>query len=118
MKLGSGPRPVQHADWIEEGKARFGPDVRKWRFKCPSCGHVQTFEDFVALGMNPNQAQTIVGFSCIGRWRTSTALNVVGFGELDKGSGCNYAGGGLFRIAPTLVKFEGGERYTFGWDGE
>jgi hypothetical protein len=37
---------IKHEDWLAEGKAKFGEDVSKWKFKCPACGHIQTQNDF------------------------------------------------------------------------
>ena len=82
-------------DWRAEGARRFGDDHMKWRFVCPSCGHVQTPADYKAV----NAPETAVAFSCIGRW-TPGATGEIG----QKGKGpCNYAGGGLFRLNPIRV---------------
>lgn len=80
---------VLHADWVQEAVRRFGRDPKLWRFKCPVCGHVATVADYVAAGAPEGS----IGFSCIGRWT---------------GDGCNYAGGGLFRINPVRVRMEDG----------
>jgi len=82
-------------DWRAEGVRRFGEDHMKWRFVCPSCGHVQTPADYKAV----NAPERAVAFSCIGR-RTPGATGEIG----QKGKGpCNYAGGGLFRLNPIRV---------------
>jgi hypothetical protein len=98
-------------DWHKLAIEKFGMDPNKWKFTCPSCGHVQTRQDFLDLGMSPRNVDTIVSFSCIGRWNLR---DVVGFCEKSKGSGCDYAGAGLFRISPyTVVLPTGEERPTF-----
>lgn len=97
-------RTVTLGEWHAEGKERFGGDPKQWKFICPGCGHVQSYQDFLDLGMEPKMAQGFVGFSCIGRWKGG-----VEFGEQDEGNGCIYAGGGLFRVNPVLVEYGGPE---------
>ena len=66
---------VTHERWLAEGTARFGPDMRDWKFVCPSCGDVAGARDFaVALAANPRErggrrirASEIVARECIGR---------------------------------------------------
>ena len=72
--------------WRAEGQRRFGPDVMKWRFICPVCKTIQTPQDYKDTGAK----ETVVAFSCIGRWNGLTR-------------GCDYAGGGLFRLNPVHV---------------
>ncbi len=89
-------------EWIAEGKRLFGDDMLKWRFVCPSCGHIQTPEDFRRYkekGATPDTAY----FNCIGRYD--------GHENVDMCSGkspCNYSGGGLFGLNP--VKVTNGEK--------
>lgn len=86
-------------EWLTEGYRRFGPDQMKWRFVCPSCGHVASVQDYKDAGA----AVSVVAFSCIGRWMDHPRD---AFGE---GPGpCNYAGGGLIGINPVEVD---GHRY-------
>ena len=35
---------ISKNEWMEEGKKRFGEDFAKWKFKCPSCGKIQSYE--------------------------------------------------------------------------
>jgi hypothetical protein len=89
-------RTISEADWRAEGAKRFGEDMMKWRFVCPSCGHVATVADWHAAGA-PADA---VAFSCVGRWIPSSIATI-----FEKGKGpCNYAGGGLFKINPVIVE--------------
>lgn len=82
-------------EWRVEAIRRFGDDEMQWRFKCPSCGHVASTEDYQAAGAKSSH----VGFSCIGRFLPK--CNEAFSGE---GSGpCNYAGGGLIGINPVAV---------------
>ena len=115
-------RKVTLREWQAEGIARFGPDPLLWRFKCPSCGKIQTAKDFAEVGCEPRLIHVTLGFSCIGRWRSRLPDNnvVPALGlEMDAGDGCTYAGGGLFCVAPTLVIISETDcAPVFGWDGE
>lgn len=88
-------------EYMNEAISRFGEDREQWRFICPSCGHVASAADYKQAGA-PEGA---VGFSCIGRW-LSTSSDA--FGGQNSGP-CNYAGGGLFNISP--VEIVGHGRY-------
>ena len=96
--------------WKEKGKQLFGEDVLKWRFVCPSCGHIQTPEDFRPYkgeGATPD----IAYFSCIGRYD--------GHGDTVMCSGkspCNYTSGGLFNLAPVMVTDGDNKHYCFAFD--
>jgi hypothetical protein len=87
-------RKVELTEWLEEGESLFGKDKTKWRFKCPSCGNSQTFDEFVPL-MDKEKIESVLYFSCIGRW--------------DKTQGCDYTLGGLFVIANVYVIKDGKE---------
>ena len=53
--------------WLDKGKKLFGDDMMSWQFKCPSCGNMQTPEDFREFkddGADPNDAYQ----KCIGRY--------------------------------------------------
>lgn len=107
---------IELEDWHRQAIERFGPDPNHWRFVCPSCGHVQTRQDFLDLGMSQRQVDTIVGFSCIGRWNVTHRSEVVGYCEQSRGYGCTYAGGGSINISPMTVLLPAGEeRPTFGF---
>lgn len=94
-------------EWRQEGVKRFGNDEMKWRFVCPSCGHVATVEDWKKVGASEGE----VAFSCVGR-------HIVGsteaFGKRGRGP-CDYAGGGLIRLNP--VQIEGREGNVFQFAG-
>lgn len=91
-------------EWRAEGKRRFGDDALKWRFVCPSCTHVASAEDYRKAGA----PSTAVGFSCIGRWLETQVEAFDG-----AGGPCNYAGGGLIRINPVLVRDGENEHQLF-----
>jgi hypothetical protein len=88
------------AEWTANGRAKFGDDSRRWKFKCPSCGHVAFVEDWFKAGA-PEGA---VAFSCVGRWLKADDAKTFQL----KGGPCLYSGGGLFRLNPVKVIDEGG----------
>lgn len=95
-------------EWYEKGKELFGPEVTKWRFTCPACGHVASVQEYKDAGA-PEGA---VGFNCIGRYLKGPVRQAFA-----KGPGpCNYAGGGLIRLAPFDV--DGHRVFAFAEAGE
>lgn len=95
-------------DWLEKGKALFGEDFLKWKFKCPICGNVQTpeeFREFKDKGANADSARC----ECIGRYMPKEKVTTA-FGEKNKKvkSPCDYAAYGLFRIGH-VIKLDNGE---------
>jgi hypothetical protein len=95
---------MTHEEWLAEGRRRFGDDIMRWRFVCPSCGHVASVQDWKNAGATEGE----VAFSCVGRRTGGSAA----FGERGKGP-CNYAGGGLFRINPVSIVKDGQEHDRF-----
>ncbi len=71
--------------WQEEGKRRFGDNVRNWKFKCPKCGNVASGEEFIKYTADINA----IYCECIGRY--------------NKDKGCNWAAYGLFDICTVHV---------------
>ena len=84
-------------EWHEKGKRLFG-DYKKWKFKCCNCGNIQTIEDFENLNISNLDPETVVFFSCIGRW-IEGSQGTLG----NKKSPCNYTLGGLFDIGKVKV---------------
>lgn len=104
---------MTHEEWTADGKRRFGDDMMTWRFVCPSCGHVQTANDYKAAGA----PSTVVGFSCIGRWLPGGAEHAQKIKDAtfkQNGGPCDYAGGGLIGLNP--VKVGGGYFFAFAED--
>lgn len=94
---------MTHDEWIAEATRRFGDDPMAWRFVCPSCGHVASAQDWI----NAGAPKETIAFSCVGRWTGATA-------ELGERPGpCNYTGGGLFRLNPVIVEYNGTGQSTF-----
>lgn len=102
--------PISLEEWKAKGKELFGEDALKWRFKCPSCGHVQTPQDFKDLGVDPN----LVYRNCIGRYD--------GHMDVDMGTKpgpCNYTSSGLLNINPVPVRdIDGNIKYVFAFAEE
>ena len=81
-------RRISHAKFLEELTTKYTTDKNKWAFKCPSCGNVQTIQDFIDIKENP----TNVNFSCIGRYT--------------EGRGCNWTLGGLLKIHSLEIEMD------------
>lgn len=91
-------RQISYPSWLAEGKAKFGDDVRKWAFVCPSCKTRITVQEYADAGA-PEGA---VAFSCIGRYLGKVAK------EMGSSPGpCNYTGGGLFKLNPVMITGNG-----------
>lgn len=57
-------RRMSHHALGVEAVTRFGIDARKWRFRCPACGHTQTVNDI------PPERMFDVATACFGCGRT------------------------------------------------
>ena len=95
-------------EWLARGKALFGEDFMKWKFKCPICGNVASMGDFRQYkdkGAQPDSAAT----GCIGRFSGGRSA------FYDKGSGpCDYAAFGFFKLTYLVVVQEDGtEQHVF-----
>ena len=77
-------------EWLEEGKQKYGEDVKKWKFKCPACGHISSVQEFIDAGAGGNSAYQ----ECIGRVNNGKGED--GMKGKDNGYGCNWAAFGLF----------------------
>ena len=98
-------------EWQEEARARFGEDSRKWKFRCPACGHEQSIQEFLDIGADPNSAYQ----GCIGR-RTGKGSPVEG-----DSSGCNWAAYGFFGTmgkGRIVIADDGEEVEVFAFAGE
>jgi hypothetical protein len=89
------PPALTAEQWRAQAIDRFGADPLKWRFVCPSCGHVAAVEDWKNAGASESQA----AFSCVGRYTGADDSKTF----RNAGGPCTYAGGGLFRLNPVEV---------------
>lgn len=99
-------RKITHEEWEKEAIEKFGKDPLGWKFVCPMCGHIASIQDWKDAGASEGE----VAFSCVGR-RTKDPAKAFGGGK--KKGPCDYAGGGLFRVNPVHVEYDGGVRETF-----
>ena len=97
--------------WMGQGRTLYGPDFKKWKFKCPVCKGTQTAQDFADLGVDPKNYSGRFYFSCIGRFKKGS-LKGLGSGEGDAALGCDYSSGGLFVLNKKFVIDEGDEKPT------
>lgn len=110
-EIGAALQEIAHEAWLARGRALFGPDWRQWRFVCPSCGHVQSGEDFLPF-MGEEAARSVVGYACIGRYD-----GVHGAVPMWSEPGpCNYSNGGLLCIADVYVIHQGARIPVFAFD--
>ena len=57
------PKRYTEAEWKARGEELFGPDLKKWAFRCPVCGRTQTAEDFELAGLSGE----LVYLDCLAR---------------------------------------------------
>jgi len=94
-------------EWLIEGERLFGKDKKKWKFVCPSCGNIQSYEDFEKLPNKPEEIQDYMAFTCIGRFLPDCKGTI-----FNKEKPCNYTNGGLFDFSKVKVKTEDGESHS------
>ena len=99
-------KEVTLEEFMAEGEKLFGPDCKTWKFKCVICKTPQSMEDLVAAGASPEEAEGLIGFSCIGR------LTEAGEWKKDEapGRGCNWSLGGLFQLHDKVVIMPDGHK--------
>ncbi len=84
---------IPFKEWENLGIKLFGEKRRNWKFKCVSCGEIQSGEDFIKAKVK--DPQLYPHFSCIGRFV--------------KGRGCDWTLGGLLTIQKLEVITEDGK---------
>jgi hypothetical protein len=92
-------------EWRAEGVRLFGEDIKNWKFICPSCGNIQTINDFKKY-KNKGAIPSDVYFNCIGRF-SGDGGHIGGNGGTVKP--CNYTTGGFFNLSPVEIKDGGGK---------
>ncbi|MBT8454165.1 MAG: hypothetical protein KJO40_19535 [Deltaproteobacteria bacterium] len=115
--------PLTREQWMERARELFGDEPRDWKVVCPVCGTVQSCRDFEEHTDIPKeQISGYMGFSCIGRWARGGCEHEGIMGKADKPGpdrmGCDYAGGGLFKLNPVTVTHDGREHHVFAFAEE
>jgi len=91
---------MPHAEWLAEGRRRFGDDPKSWQFRCPVCGNIQTMEDFERVVAGPHSVYQ----ECIGRHLPSRASDFAQTPAKDgTKSPCDYAAYGLFQFGWKVI---------------
>ena len=96
---------------FDEVRAAFnaqGVHPADYAWVCPVCKTVQSARDFAAAGVSADEANSQVGFSCIGRWR----LGWVGW-ERAFGQGCDWTLGGQLQIHELEIVDEDGRKHPY-----
>lgn len=65
-------RTITLAEFHEEARARFGPDMTRWAYQCPVCGDIATAADVrlalavheVAFGPHGTTYRQVLGQAC------------------------------------------------------
>jgi hypothetical protein len=94
------PRRITHDEWVREGMDIFGEECSEWEFKCPNCGCVQSFDDWVLLGIRPSEIGHYLGYCCLGV-------------AADNGLGCDCSLADLPELAALAVDTDDGVRLQF-----
>lgn len=88
---------ISKVDWVAEGEKRFGKDAKGWKFKCPMCGRVQSYniirDEIVSGTFKPKRV---------------FKMNEAGMPEATiyaecTGAGCNYVSYGFFSGPVTVI---------------
>lgn len=82
-----GMKIILFDDWTKTLEQKFGKDSKGWKFKCASCGNIQSPQDFIDAGFIEESENAY--YNCIGR--------------LVKDKGCDWTLGGLFQIHKNVV---------------
>ncbi len=106
---------------LEEFQARvaaLGLPSNHVAFRCPICGTVQSMASLVRAGVPEDTVESVIGFSCEGRW--TGAGPAVPDGDTSPKAvarravrGCDWTLGGLFRLHPLEVLTPTGVRECF-----
>jgi hypothetical protein len=101
------PQDMTEAEWKALGERLFGPDIKGWRFRCPTCNNVWSYakaDTFAEEQKAKLRANWHVEQECVGRY-------------ID-GAGCDWCAYGLFS-GPFFVVRDGGRKTpVFGFDVE
>lgn len=115
---------IPYKQWVETGRRLYGDDPRRWRFKCPVCGHVQSVasvqqrrpEIAESGGAQERSIMHWIHYSCEGRLDENPRSAFEDAPDPD--AGCDYTLGGLFNFAPITVVHGEGESHSFAFADE
>ena len=94
-------------EWRKQGKYLYGPDVTNWKFRCPSCGNIQTIREFHDLpGAKPSDAAFT---TCIGRY-TGLQNGKMKASIYSSTKPCLYTLHGLINLAEIAIVDEKGKK--------
>lgn len=70
---------ITKTEWQKAAEKLYGSDVKRWRFKCPICGHTASVQEIMSAGAkDPNCAY----MECIGRYQKDIGCNFAAYGFL------------------------------------
>ena len=92
---------MTYREWVRQTKLLFGEDSSKWRFKCPSCGHVQSIESI-------REHDPSLKIDDVAQW-----IQYHCEGRTNKGQGCDWSLGGLFHIHTLEIITDGESHPSF-----
>jgi hypothetical protein len=97
-------KTISIEEFVKIAVERFGSDRNKWVFVCPACKTPQTGEDLIKAGVKPEDVNSVMAYSCIGRFTNAGPVK-----KGDKpGKGCDWTLGGLFHLHTLEVIYEDG----------
>ena len=100
-------------EFLDEAARRFGP-ILNWKFVCPACGTIQSVQQFLDAGVAKDQIDSIIGFSCIGRFTGQTDAGIIAHNHKKPWTkGCNWTLGGLLKLHKLEVVIGDYRRPTF-----
>jgi phage FluMu protein Com len=89
-------------------KAQNVSDRQHVAFKCPMCKTVQSLKSFICAGEHPEQAEKLIGFSCVGRITKADPPR-----KVPDSLPCNWSLGGFFKLHELEVIDEEGTAHPF-----
>ncbi len=98
---------VPYEQWEKKGIELFGTDKKNWKFKCASCGHIQSINSVFEHNPSLNKKE-------IGRW-----IYIQCEGRTNKGHGCDWALYGFIKIhTREIIEEDGSRTLCFEFEGE
>ena len=77
-------RTMTEEAWRAHGRELYGEDSREWKFRCVSCGNIQSHASVTERNPEITDTSSWIFFACEGRHTD--------------GVGCDWTLGGLFQI--------------------